>query len=523
MKHSVRKWKRRVRTSALITCTLGLSGSMSAISGTPGAEGITFDRYEVVTGSAKRQTVLTGFLLGGAIAELAVVHIDEGGDRRLRIYAFDDGAWAPRIEAPLRPGVLFVDVADIGGRDRLVTYGRGRLSWFDPESSTERPLVAVAADFKPPSRGEVPHVDVTRDVNADGRDDLVVPGVDGFRVFIQTSNGAFADPVKIGRSSGVAIEADGYRYDPWSQGRVHEMDYNRDGRSDLVFWNGDHFEVHQQDPRGLFSPAAETFTTDVTFDSDDPAWLAAPQGVRRRRKDGRLPGVPTGRVLQSLTDVNGDGVADLVVFSLDIKSMWSVHSAYEVHFGMPAADGGTEFASDVGTAIRSDGLPFGIGPHDFDRDGDVDMMYTTIKIGVFKTIGMLAGAVLTRSVAQDLDFYRMEGGVYPGKPDATRKIRSVSLGKSGEKAAHWPSVLIGDVNGDGRSDLLVQKGRKELRVFLGVPGPDLFARRPQKLAVAMPDEGYTWLVDLDRDGKQEILMHHPSSTEPHRVKMLMVR
>ena len=49
---------------------------------TPAAAQVTFERYEVVTGSAQRQTVLTGFLLGGAIAELAVVRIDENDDRR---------------------------------------------------------------------------------------------------------------------------------------------------------------------------------------------------------------------------------------------------------------------------------------------------------------------------------------------------------------------------------------------------------------------------------------------------------
>ncbi len=84
-------------------------------------------------------------------------------------------------------------------------------------------------------------------------------------------------------------------------------------------------------------------------------------------------------------------------------------------------------------------------------------------------------------------------------------------------------MLIGDVNGDGHSDLLVQKGREELRVFLGVPGPELFARLPQKVAVAMPKEEYTWLMDLNRDGKQDILMHHPSTTESHRVTMLVGR
>ncbi len=651
---------------------------------TPPAAEVAFERYEVVVGFAERQTVLTGFLLGGAVAELAVVNIGENDDRRLRIYARGDGAWAPILDEALRPEVLFVDVANIGGRDRLITYEPGRLNWFDPESAMERALVAVTSNFNPPDEGEIPHVDITRDVNSDDRDDLVVPDVDGFWVFIQMGDGAFADPVKLGPSTkpyvnardrehlgkwhdgpremaawyvcekadldgcsdagwsafegfcyavseqlknyddaAMACEAqaaqlvsiqsaevnahvtslckrrscwiglsepadsehwfwadgaaggtkgewvgyvnwekgepnnyrgrdqeatfmnywehlgmpapwqqqmmqtkrsvgtDGYRYDPWAHRRVHEMDYDLDGRNDLVFWNEDHFEVHTQDERGLFAPVAEIFTTDVAFDSDDPASLAGPKGFRQRRKDHMPTGEMTGRVLHSLTDMNGDGVADLVVFSLEIKSMWSAHSNYEVHFGKPTPDSGTVFAPDVGTAIQS-GVPFGVGPHDFDHDGEVDMMFTTINVGLFKAIGMIAGALLTDSVTLDLEFYRMEGGIYPDKPNATRKTKMVSLGKSGEKSV-YPAVLIGDVNGDNRSDLLVQNGREALHVFIGVPGPDLFARLPQKVAVAMPNEEYTLLVDLNKDGKQDVLMHHPSTTESHRVTMLIAR
>ena len=486
------------------------------------AADFTFEQYEVVTGAAKHQTVLTGFLLGDTVAELVVVSIDEEDDRRLHIYAFDHGSWALRLEATLRPEVLFVDVANIGGRDRLITYESGRLNWFDPESATEHPLVAVTSNTLPP-KGEIPHVDVTRDLNGDGRDDLVVPDSDGFWVFIQMDNGAFAEPVKLGTAPKMDIsgEIGGYRHNPWNQGRVYEMDYNRDGRSDLVFWNEDHFEVHLQDERGLFAPVAKTFTTDVVFDSDDPASLAAPQEVRRRRRDRQLTGATTGRVLHSLTDMNGDGVADLVVFSLEIRSMWSVHFAYEVHFGAPTSDGGTMFALDVGSAIRSDGLPFGLVPHDFDHDGQVDMMYATMKFGIFKTIGMISRAMLTRSVRMHLEFYRMEGGIYPDKPNATRKIKGHAPGVSGEKGIFHPSVLIGDVNGDALSDLLVQKGPEELRVYLGVPGPKLFARRPQKIKVAMPNEEYTWLVDLNKDHKQDVLMHHPSTTKPHRVTILI--
>ncbi len=517
----------RIAMLAVRVCLSGCMMPAAMHSGSEPAAAYAFERYEVVIGAAERQTILTGFLMGGSVADLAVVHIDENDDRRLRIFTFTDGDWAPEVDTTLRPEASFVDVANIDGRDRLIAYGDGRLTWFDPETGTERELAAVTSDFSPPPRGEVLHVDITRDVNGDGRDDLIVPHGHGFQVLVQMSGGAFAEPVAVGPSTGLdrVYGADGYRYRPWEEGgRVHEMDYDLDGRIDLVFWNQDHFVVHLQDERGLFAAkASTTFTTEVAFDSDDRRSLAAPEEVRRRRIDDSLTGSPTGRVLHSLTDLTGDGVADLVVFSLEIRSMWSVHSTYEVHPGSPTPDGGTVFAPDVGAAILSGGLPYGIGRYDFDHDGQVDVMYTTMKFGIFKTMRMIGQGLLTRSVPMHLDFYRMEGGVYSDKPSATRRIKGRAPGVSGEKGIFHPSVLIGDVNGDSRLDLLVQKGRKKLRVFLGVPGPDLFARRPEEVAVAMPNEEYTWLVDLNKDGKQDILMHHTFTTEPHRVTMLIAR
>ena len=511
----------------------------------------TFEQYEVVTGSAERQTILTGFLLSGAMAELAVVHIDENDDRRVRIYAAGDGSGVPRLDATLGPGVSFVDVANIGGRDRLVTYERGRLNWFDPGSATERPLVAVTSNFNPPRRDEIPHVDVTRDVNGDNRDDLVVPDVDGFWVFIQTSDGAFADPVKIGPPTAMSgtYGADGYRYAPWSQSRIHGMDYDHDGRSDLVFWNEDHFEVHTQDERGLLAPVAETFTTDVAFDSDDLYSLGT--------------GDMTGRVLHSLADLNGDGVGDLVVHSLEGRRISRKHSTYEVHFGARAPDGGTAFASEVGATFQSEGrVQLGMDRHDFDGDGQVDLMLTTIEVRFLESsLWKRIKGFMGDDIWLDLEFYHMDGGRYSDTPNTTRRIALDGAPSHSEPgwvpldivlrgATHehrrtqegWPrafnrSLLIGDVTGDGRSDLLVEWTHRELRVFVGVPGPDLFAGRPQNVAVALPnDEEYTWLVDLNKDGKEDILMHHPFTlrdahgaptlppgSEPHRVTMLIAR
>ena len=198
--------------------------------------------------------------------------------------------------------------------------------------------MSVTSNFTPPRKDEIPHVDVTRDVNADGRDDLVVPDSDGFYVFIQMSDGTFADPVKLGPPTEMEriLGADGYRYDPWSQSRIYEIDYDRDGRVDLAFWNEDHFEVHLQDERGLFAPKAKTFMTDVAFDSDRIASLTT--------------GDMTGKVLHSLADLNGDGIGDLVVFRLSGRNISSKHSGYEVHFGVPTPDG-TTFARSADIAF----------------------------------------------------------------------------------------------------------------------------------------------------------------------------
>ena len=484
----------------------------------------TFEQHEIGIGPAKHQTVLTGFLFDGDFAELAVLNSDGKGNRYLRIYAFSKGTWALRLDTTLRPDVLFVDVLNIGGRDRLITYEQGCLNWFDPESATEHTLVTVTSMTLPPN-GDIPHVDITRDVNGDTRDDLVVPDTDGFWVFTQTKDSTFADPVKIGPPTEVdrIYGGDEYRYTPWHQSRIHEVDYNRDGHNDLVFWNVDHFEVHHQDEYGLFSPATTTFTTDIVFNSDDLASLAAPHGVRRRRRDHQPTGNLTGRVLHALKDMNGDGVADLGVFSLEGGSLWHMHSTYEMYLGTPTPNGGTRFALDTNTALYSDGIPFGMVQHDFDRDGQVDMMFTTIKPRIFKVISIIIGAVLTGSASLDLEFYHMEGGTYTENPNITHKIKSYPSDETGGRAV-YSSVLIADVNGDKRSDLLVQHEPKELRVFTGMPGPGLFTRRPQKISVTTPfDERNIWLMNVNKDNKQDILMYHPSTTESNRVTLLIAQ
>ncbi|MYB95728.1 hypothetical protein F4054_15800 [Candidatus Poribacteria bacterium] len=522
----------------LSSCS-GRSNEVIAPTMVPVSTEFTFKQYEVETGIAKHQTVLTGFLLGGDCAELAVVNVDENGNRPLHIYTFSKGVWVSKLDVPLRSEVLFVDVVNIGGRDRLITYEQGRLNWFDPDLLVERTLVKVTTNYKATKDGGIPYVDISRDVNYDGLDDLLVPDIDGFWIATQLPDGSFTDPIKLGPPDPfldkIALDdARSYRevgITPltvhWYLSRVHEMDYDQDGRSDLVFWNADHFDVYRQDAHGMFSTVVETFTVDIPFDTDGAYSIAFDFsgenmfslifGFRKNTKR---------RVLHTFQDLNGDTVADLVIHSLEGRSLGKQRSLYEVHFGTPTPNG-IVFARDVSMTIRPRGTAGGLQPwgyssqwlEDLDGDGNIDILFKDVKTGL---VGM-SRAMIGKSIAIDLECYRMENDRHPDKPTTMRKIRP-DLDIFEKDRVFFPVVLLGDVNADGRSDLLVGKHWEELHVFLGVPGPELFARKPQKVAVAMPnDERNARLVALNADNKQDLLIYYPSSTDPHRVTLLVAQ
>jgi hypothetical protein len=539
-----------------VVISTGCSGCAQRAAPALQAAGITeqqridFGRHELVLGSG-RQTVLTGFLLNGALADLAVVHVNAEGDRQLDVHGFGSTTWEPKLTALLRSGVLFVDMIRIDGRDRLISYEPGRLNWFDPTSSQEHLLVEVASSFAPPRSEEIPHVDLSRDLNRDGRDDLVVPAVDGFWVLVQKNDGSFADAVQIGPPTDLSgiYGADGYRYDPWSHSRVHEIDYNQDGRYDLTSWAGDHFAVHLQDPDGQYSSAVETFTAEVSFDSDDRYSLAA--------------GKMTGRVLHSLTDLNGDAVSDLVIYSLEGSKLSKKESKYEVHLGSAPADGETRFSPQADFTLHSDRwIQLGMDRHDFDRDGQADLMLTTIRRDSLKgSLWKSLKGFMGDDIGLNIEFYRQENGRYSATPNATRVLAldgipshrepgSVPLDLVLRGATHerrrtqkiWPKafnsiLLIGDINGDGLEDFIKGDHPRKLVVHLGTTGAAMFAAKSQEIRVQVPnDEEYSWLVDLNQDGKQDLVLHQPftdrdghgtpkqpAGSEPHRVMLLIAQ
>ena len=98
-----------------------------------------FTRHAFTTGETK-ETVLAGAFLdhaeGHASVALVGPHAATDGPS-VRILALADDGWAVAVEARLNPRTLFVDKAAIAGRERLVAYEHGRVSWLDPHTGTQ--------------------------------------------------------------------------------------------------------------------------------------------------------------------------------------------------------------------------------------------------------------------------------------------------------------------------------------------------------------------------------------------------
>lgn len=527
-----------MRAQKLVKATL-LPFFAIAIAGTGGAnEAELFDKYEINAGEAAHQTVLSGSFTKPAHVELAVVSTDNIGTSRVEVFRLDSDEWVSVQDWPLDQQTLFVDRVNEAGRDHLLTFRNGGFKRLDLATGNEEKLVEIDADFRKAGDGGIRRLNVVRDLNGDGRDDIVMPDVEGFFISTQLPDGSYSVTRKIGPPEPL-LDANAYGDErnygevgidgqtlPWYLSRMHQLDYDLDGRSDLAFWNDSHFDVYMQDVSGGFNVAPETFAVDVPFDFDGSYALAFQFSERSVASlllgwGGRFEYT----ILQGFPDLNQDGIADLVTLTFSGRRVFSLRGRYDVHFGRKTPEG-IRFSqlpdTSAWTPGPAGGNAWGYASQrymDVDGDGMKDLTMASVNTG----LGGMARAMVGNSISMNLAVYRLENGAYPDRPDVRRKIRP-PFAPFDKRGVLFPTVLSGDVNGDGRVDLLAVERWNELSVFLGVDSPQLLSNQPINVAVEAPvDERFAKVGDLDGDDKDDLVIHYPSNAESNRIVVLMGR
>lgn len=463
------------------------------------------------TGASVEQTALYGFFRHPDRADLVVVsnRVDERVGRVFELSGALKYKSRPVAEFEVPDDIILADTGRLGDRDILVMFTANEAIRFDPVSGKRTTLIPIRSIYNNPVKASLPKVDFFRDVNDDGLADFVIPDFNGFRIYLQGDDGRF--------DGGIVIEAPpamemSFNNHPWYQERtLFFADMDGNGREDIVFWEDGVFHVYRQSADGSFDPQPDLVRSTVPFeysDVDSVSWRVGEEDQSDL----------TARALQEVGDFNGDGLADLVTFTVESSGVFKKRTTYRLHPGVLSAGGMVEFRNDPVSEIQSDGIQFEMETKDLNDDGQRDVIVSSVDFG----IGKILGALLTGSTRIDLNFYAMKAGRLPDKPTVSRNVTARFDWSSGD--VFFPFVLIADVNDDRLADLLVQDGEDQLQVFEGEASEALFGRRAIEIEMALPnDPDLVELADLNNDGKQDVVMRIEKKDRANRVSVLMAR
>jgi len=422
--------------------------------------------------------------------------------REVRVYrGRPDGSYEPprSLALPLSvlsleagpPGTPVVALTDEGASVlRLDAGGSPRLEpWIaDP------PVMAGTGNF-------LGDLSLVRDVNGDGVGDLLLPGRDGLAVYLGRPQGK-----GLARRAASRLPAPGDVYR--STGDLERryplpqiQDVTGDGRPDLVFrdpvkrWRS--LWVARNAGQGRFLPAVEVVLGTGNPRDPNPVWM------------GDLDGNGLAEVVfrQSLDDPKSGGIRKELEkarqphgrltfrrVSRELAPEKAPYRTFDVTgWGFEAADAEVD-------------LPGGF--RDLNGDRRPDLVTVTMDVGLPKLLGSLA----TKRLTVGLDFH-----VWCQQPDgAFRAVKGLDLSGSfrfdlDDMRVSQLSLFSGDFDGDGRADY-VQLGRgKRVSIHRGradcsfPASPDMafnLREEPRDLSLVQ-------IRDLDGDGRSDLLVIQP--------------
>jgi hypothetical protein len=141
---------------------------------------------------------------------------------------------------------------------------------------------------------------------------------------------------------------------------------------------------------------------------------------------------------------------------------------------------------------------------DVDGDGRLDIATPSTRLG----LGRVVSALFSGRISVDLDIYRLrDGGSFADQPDYRTRFKVEFDLETGLMS--YPAVAVADFDGDGPAELLVQQKPDELTIFPGVAGAAIFGDDERVISLPLPRNGQMVEArDLDGDGRSDLMVRY---------------
>jgi hypothetical protein len=414
-----------------------------------------------------------------------------------------DGAFSTAADQSweLDHEAVIMDIGDVAGDSQkeicYVTPKDVRYHMLEARQFSVEPKMLFESEGLAvfPSKKRVPLINFIRDWNDSGLDDVGIFAFEGLVLHSAEQPGQYNSKnlMQIDLTTRMGQSYSPRRDDDRTKG-LHAsyefpdftlLDFNNDGRNDLITNTDERIMVYLRGEDGLFSPDASfNFDFDVLTQEEKIEGFAEVETV--------------------VEELNDDGFADVVVSKQTSKGLTNFRGVVNVYWGKPGGYGKTPDQVIISEGTASAGAMF----WDVNGDGRKDLVLPSVQISVAAIIRFL----ITRSIKVYFNLYLLdENARFSDRPDFTKEIK-FKIDFSGE-SDDQATDLEGDYNGDKRTDFVFATEENELSIFLGVDEKDRLFSKQAKAKVKADAYGELSSHDLNGDGFSDMVIYYPQSKE----------